>query len=462
LDVCESRIATVPATLDGLTVGLFSNAYHPLISGVVNSVELIQQQLIKQGHHPHLFVPNAQPVSAGAAFLNCFQATFQGSDEDAKELEQQQLENWEPDLHPFPSFNVLRDVTFPVTIPYSREAFTTLATQGFQIFHTHHPVWLGDVAWFWARRLGIPLLFTFHTQYDQYLHYVPLPSAFLKKAVRMAVLSFTRRCQLIIAPSDMIADYLNEIGVDSRVITLRNAIDLSRFARANVALEHIEAKKAELGILPEHRVALYAGRLGQEKNLEFLLNSFAQAVQQSKELGKLQRLLIAGSGPDLEALKQLAYSLAIDSQVHFLGRVDYAEMPTIYACADYFAMSSVTEVKPLVVLEALAAGLPVLAVAACGTADTIKDDRDGWLCSHNQEEHAEKFKQVFTSSRSQLDRMSGAAQETSCQYSIVRYVERLTDIYRDEISRYQLKPRRKFRWIPDSPAAIAEKSELSG
>jgi 1,2-diacylglycerol 3-alpha-glucosyltransferase len=444
LDVCQLPFAPTPAKVDGLTVGLFSNAYHPLISGVVNSVELIQQQLIRQGHHPHLFVPDSHPVSAGAAFLNCFQAHFQGGEDET--LSSHSIENWDQDLHPFPSFNVLRDVTFPVTIPYSREAFSSLATQGFQIFHTHHPVWLGDVAWFWAKRLGIPLLFTFHTQYDQYLHYVPLPAAFLKKAVRMAVLSFTRRCQLLIAPSDMIADYLTEIGVKARVVTLRNAIDLSRFSPDNIAPEQLEQKRAELGLRPEHRVALYAGRLGQEKNLEFLLNSFAQAIQQSGKVGKDQRLLIAGTGPDLENLKQLAYSLAIDSQVQFLGRVDYAEMPAIYACSNYFAMSSVTEVKPLVVLEALAAGLPVLAISACGTADTIKNDRDGWLCSHSQEEHAQKFMTVFHSSHAQLESMSYAARATSCQYSIVRYVERLTDIYRDEIARYQQPTRGKFRW----------------
>ena len=128
----------------------------------------------------------------------------------------------------------------------------------------------------------------------------------------------------------------------------------------------------------------------------------------------------------------LSESLGLQEQVTFTGRVDYSKMPAYYHCADFFAMSSVTEVKPLVVLEALAAGLPVLAVAACGTADTVSDGVDGWLCRERLEEHADLFSRAFCSD---LKPLSLAAVSKARDFSIVTYVDKLTQLYREEIAR---------------------------
>jgi 1,2-diacylglycerol 3-alpha-glucosyltransferase len=145
-------------------------------------------------------------------------------------------------------------------------------------------------------------------------------------------------------------------------------------------------------------------------------------------------LAIVGDGPELEPLKQLAAGAGIADRVLFPGRVEYQQMPGYFAAADFFCISSTTEVKPLVVLEALASGLPTVAVAACGTADTLTDGFDGVLTKERIDEFAAAMRRMVEQPewRRLLARQ---ARTTARQYSIEGYVERLVVLYNEAISR---------------------------
>lgn len=400
-----------PLDIAPLHVGIFSNAFHPTVSGVVNSVELIHRQLQRAGNHCDLFVPSPDPVSMWRAPW----------------MKNESAQN-HPDIHYFPSFRPLPAVDYAFGWPLARAPWKKVLQLPLDVVHTHHPMWLGHIGRYIAYKRKIPLVFTFHTQYDQYLHYLPLPQWLTRPVLRWRVQSFLNHCQLVVAPSQLISDYLKEFRVSSRVEVLANAIDLTAFQQEvspNIAREQI---RQQLGLHPDVRLALYAGRLGKEKNLEFLLRSFALSSQGQRD----RHLLVVGEGLERAQLMALSESLGLQEQVTFTGRVDYSKMPAYYHCADFFAMSSVTEVKPLVVLEALAAGLPVLAVAACGTADTVSDGVDGWLCREKLEEHADLFCRAFCSD---LKPLSLAAVAKARDFSIVTYVDKLTQLYREEIAR---------------------------
>lgn len=154
-----------------LRVGLFSNIYRPIISGVVNSIDLLRKELLNQGHCPFVFAPRAPGYRDAHSGV------------------------WR-----FPSVQLSRRVNYPLAIPCWPPTHYAISQSRLQVVHTHHPFWLGEVGWMWAKIRKIPLVYTFHTQYEQYCHYIKLPQAPLRAVTRWAVQSFTGRCDLIIAP----------------------------------------------------------------------------------------------------------------------------------------------------------------------------------------------------------------------------------------------------------------------
>ena len=359
-----------------MRVGLFTNAYRPLISGVVNSIDLTRRELLRQGHVPFVFAPRCPGYR----------------DEHAG-------------VFRFPSLSLTRRVQFPLPLACRWRDQRNLRLD---VLHTHHPFLLGDTARAYAGDLGVPLVFTFHTQYEQYCHYVRLPQAPLRRLTRWAVLRFARRCDLLVAPSPLIHEWLREQGCPTWTETVPNAIDLSRFA---------SPQPVDLGLPPGARVVLYAGRLGVEKNLDFLLDAF-QAVAAEND-----HLVVVGDGPLLPHLRARGVA-----RVHFPGRVSYEAMPAYYAAADLFAITSTTEVKPLVVLEALASGLPVVAVSACGTADTLTHEKDGLLSPCTQEAYQAVLSRAL---REERTRLSQGARATAQAYGIGSYTRRLVELYEE-------------------------------
>lgn len=372
-----------------MRVGIFTNAYRPIISGVVNSVDLIRKGLLAQGHVPFVFAPRFPGYREAHA-----------------------------GVYRFCSLSLSRQVKFPLPCPYSPVQFARIPRLKLDVLHTHHPFLLGRTAVGFADRLGIPLVFTFHTQYEQYAHYIPFQKKLVQAVGRRLVVDYASRCDLIICPSPVLRELIErDYGILTRLEVLPNAIDLSAF-------ENVDGTRIRraLSFGDQEVVALYAGRIGLEKNLEFLLRAFAQVDFPRA------RLLIVGDGPVLKSLRALASELGLSGRVQFTGRVDYAEMPAYYAAADFFAITSTTEVKPLVVLEALASGLPVVAVAACGTQDTLTHGQDGLLSPCEQRAYAGLLEQAFSQGE-RRSAMAAQARKTARDFSIGPYVRRLTDLY---------------------------------
>ena len=243
---------------------------------------------------------------------------------------------------------------------------------------------------------------------------------------------YLAKCQLIICPSPSIRDLIDSYGVETRVETLPNAIDLEKFSHPQAPERPL---RDTLGIAPQALVSLSVGRLAYEKGLPFLLKAFA-----ATETDPEHHLVLVGSGPQELELRQLASELNIGSRVHFLGPVSYRDMSTLYNQADLFVICSTTEVKPLVVLEALASGLAILAVSACGTKDTLTHGVDGCLCELNHEAYVSNWNTLLRQPEFRTE-LGQRARATAEPYSIDSYLDRLCELYRDVLDRF---PHRKF------------------
>lgn len=385
-----------------MRVGLFSNAYHPLISGVVNSLEGIRQGLLENGHQVYLFAPQVRGY-----------------------------EDQQPNIFRFASLEMSRRVSYPIPIPYSGKLFRLLRGLELDVIHAHHPILLGDVAASFALQKQVPLVYTFHTQLEQYSHYIPLNQQVVKGMARSRLTRYLNKCQLVIAPSAGVRGLLDSYGVKSRVVTLPNAIDTARFAAG--APPSSDWRRAHN--IPEGAVvSLSVGRLGREKNLDFLLKSFAAVTTSVPHI-----LMLVGDGAEREHLLQLAGELGITERVRFTGSIPYSDMPAVYSACDLFAICSTTEVKPLVVLEALASGLPVLAVAACGTSDTLHHRLDGWLSPARQEPYVKGWTTLVESASFRAE-LGAQARQTASAYSFDVYLERLTALYEETIGSYLSSP----------------------
>lgn len=377
-----------------MRVAIFTNAYKPITSGVVNSVDFISDALREKGHKVYIFAPR---------FYKYF---------DDKE-----------GVYRYRSVNFTRDLKFPIAIPFSFKAGKVLKEFRPDIIHTQQPFVLGKVAAYYSRKLNVPLVFTFHTQYEKYSHYIPAPQNLVKHFCRKAIKNFAKRCSCIITPAHSIADLMKSYDIKGQIHVIPNAINLDTYN--DISKEIVYNFKMKLG-LQGNKVILSVGRIAKEKNLFFLIDAFEAVIRNLSDV----RLLIVGDGPLLPELKQYVSSKGVDKYVVFTGNVEYKNIPVLYKIADIFAIASTTEVNPLVILEALAAHVPVVAVNAPGATDTITDHYDGILVNEDIVEFSDGIASLLEDTVL-YKKLKRGSEETASRYSIKNISEDIINLYTD-------------------------------
>jgi 1,2-diacylglycerol 3-alpha-glucosyltransferase len=221
-----------------------------------------------------------------------------------------------------------------------------------------------------ARAQGRPLVFTYHTRYEKYAHYVPLPEPLVSRiAVRLAC-RFAGAADLVVAPSARIAESLEGQGVKAEIAVVPTGVPLDLFRPGDRA-----TARRRLGLAGDAPLCLYVGRLDREKSVERVIEAFG-----SIELAVSgAELLLVGQGSHETALRRLAASSPARSRIRFTGSVAREELPPYYQAADLFLFSSETETQGLVLAEAHACGLPAVAVRASGVDEVVRDGETGLL-----------------------------------------------------------------------------------
>lgn len=323
-----------------MNIAFFSDSYRPYTSGVVQSIDTFAREFRKAGHKVYIFAPNYP------------------------ECEKEEM------VFRFFSIPSIVHQDFTLAIPVSPSLKKKLKELEIDVVHVHSPFLLGRLGAKVAKKLNLPLVFTYHTLYDQYVHYVPFAQNFNRWVVRKISKDFCNACDLVVVPTGIIKDILRGYGVSSNIEVIPTGIDLRPYS-----LGDPHWLKKTYSIPEKDLVLLFVGRLGAEKNIDFLLRAFQNVLQCYSDV----TLVMIGGGPQAQAFKKLAVDLKIAHKVIFTGTLDHALVINAYLGADLFVFASVTETQGLVIAEAKAAGLPVVAVEAFGVKEMVNSGIDGFL-----------------------------------------------------------------------------------
>ena len=321
------------------------------------------------------------------------------------------------------------------------ETVEAVVEQGCDLIHVQTPFVAHYAGCATARRYGVPLIATYHTLFEEYLkHYAPLlPAGLLRGLARR----FSRRqcnaLDAVIVPSRAIEHRLGEYGVTTPMHVLPTGISLSTPVE-----DGRETFRERHGIDPARPVALFVGRVAHEKNIDYLLDVVDLARAWVPDI----LLVIAGEGPARDSLRRSVAERGLQACVQFIGYLDrQSALPACYAAADVFVFASRTETQGLVLLEAMAAGLPVVALAEMGTVDILGAGRGAVVPEDNPYAFALAVADVLRDP-ARRHALSADARVYAADWSETALAGRMAELYRDIIRVHTRRPVPDFSFSP--------------
>lgn len=379
-----------------MRIALMSDVYKPLVNGVVHHVALLKRHLEAGGEEVWLFVPGHSEAEDEANVVR------------------------------IPGIPIA-DTGYHLSVTLDQRSRDLLHTM--DVIHVHHPFISGSFGLFASNRYHIPLVFTNHTRYDLYVkQYLPLlPSAISETALQAFFHRFSQRCAALIAPSRGIAEVMKGWRVDGRIEVIPNGVEIERFAAPSP-----DVTRAELGIPEAAVIAVFVGRMSGEKNIDRLLTYYRQITVEEKG----SHLLLIGGGPELEEYRDLVRRWKLEGRVTFTGGVPYEQLPAYLALCDFFVTASLSEVHPLTLIEAVAAGLPALGIRSPGVSDVIEDGVTGLLAEDNILSFGLRFIRLVNDAAYRR-KLGQAAQAYSHTLSAETNARRILQLYQEVIAANQ-------------------------
>lgn len=344
-----------------MRIALFAETYLPDINGVVTHVKILKDGLEKLGHQ--VLIVTASPRTR-----------------------RYRLENG---VLYCPAAAIKKFYGFGVAVPYSPRRTKFVKDFNPDIIHIHQEFGIGLSGVQIAKHLDIPLVYTLHTMYDDYLYYVapdPLIPA-VKKASHRYIRFLARNANALTGPSKKCEDYFRQIGITKEVNIIPNAVELDAFLKENLDKQKAIEYKNKFAIPENKTVAVFVGRLGSEKSVEVSLEYFAQAVKDEDNF----HFIIVGDGPVKPELENLTKKLGIENMVTFTGAIPHNELPPLFDLCDIYLTSSLSDTNSISMLEGMAAGLPVLQRLDPVNADQVIENVNGYLFN-SAEELGQKLK----------------------------------------------------------------------
>lgn len=354
-----------------MKIAMLTNNYKPFVGGVPVSVERQAQELVKRGHEVTVLAP-----------------IYEGHTDDSSTPER------------ILRFHTMkRKMENGMVYPgiYIKEAADLFQRESFDLIHVHHPVFTGPCALYLGKKYQIPVIYTWHTRYEDYLHYIrsfqieensPLLKkkivSYLKEKVVPGYMRwFTNQCDMVFAPSEGMKQQMQSNGTWTPTEVLPTGLKESFYIQDAARAQSIRRQYAE----GRDYVLCTVSRLEKEKNPFFLLQGIAEI---KKRLGAKFKVLFIGEGSQRKKLEKKAEELGIRKEVVFTGSIPNEEIQYYLQACDLFLFASKSETQGIVLAEALAAGTPVIAVKAVGVDDIVHDGKNGFRTGENIEQWAEK------------------------------------------------------------------------
>ena len=387
-----------------MRIGLFTDTYVPNINGVVVSIKTLKEALEDLGHT--VYVITNQPSISKTSY--------------------------EDKILRLPGVELKFLYGYVMSSPIHLQAVSLIEEMDLDIIHAHSEFGVGLFARYLSNSLRIPLITTYHTTYEDYTHYVNFfksdtIDSISKRAVEGLSKTFTRKSDIVIAPSEKTKEMLEGYGVENRIEVIPTGLDLERFKTDKTTKERIFDIKFECNIADDQTVFIYVGRLAKEKSVSVAIKAFKHL----KDKGISAKFIIVGDGPDHKAYIKLVKELGLENEICFTGLKKSEEVPSYYHSSDAFISASTTETQGLTYIEALASGLGLFARQDEVLADLVIEDKTGFYFD-DEKELADKL-ELFINDKGTKERIRENAIEKAQPYSLDEYYKHIIACYKAAI-----------------------------
>ena len=380
-----------------MRIGIFSDTYIPQINGVSTSIEMLRKGLEKMGHKVYIVTVNPSNLK----YI------------------------YEKKVLKIPGIPI-GIFDYRLTSVYPARAIKKIKNWNLDIIHSQTEFGIGTFARIIAKQLDIPLVHTYHTMYEDYVHYIT--KGYFKKTSKKIVEYLTlfycdQTATELIVPTKKAHDLFKEkYKVKRNVNIIPTGIEIEKYSK-HYSIDKINKLKQKLNIQDE-TVLLFVGRLGLEKSVDFL-------IENHKSINA--KLLIIGDGPERENLEKLVNKLNLQDKVIFTGKVPLKDIGMYYKLGDIFVTASKTETQGLTVIEALSSSLPVVAINDESFLEPIKNDYNGYLFD-NKNEYVNYINELIND-KNKLMKLSINAYESSLKFSNKVFATKVLDVYKNAIKK---------------------------
>ncbi len=330
-----------------MNIGLFTDCYYPQINGVVTSTMTLKEELEKRGHN-----------------VTIITVRVPGYLDD------------KPGVIRIPSIPFRKWKEFRIGLIYPYSVIKKIRDLNLDIIHTQTEFSVCLMARLLARRMGIPVVHTYHTMYEDYAHYIAKKNFNKRIATKLSKVGsklYLNECASVIAPSEKTKNALRNYGVMNYIEVIPTGIKLDNFKKGLYSKEELEGKRKEIGINPDEKVILYLGRVSEEKGIDVIIKQMPDVLCKRPDA----RLVIVGDGPKRKELESLSHKLKLSDRIIFTGKVPWNETGLYYQLADLFVSTSKTETQGLTILEAMSAGTPIIVRHDDNIKELITDGNNG-------------------------------------------------------------------------------------
>lgn len=390
-----------------MRIGIFTDTYTPFINGVTTSVLMLKKGLEDKGHKVYIITVNPESMHFS-------------------------LDN---------TGTILRIPGIPIGIYDYRltgicpiKALRQVKKWHLDIIHSQTEFGVGTFARIVSKQFGIPLVHTYHTMYEDYVHYIThgyfdKPS---KKVVEYLTLFYCDKTinELIVPTKKAWELFKYKYMVDRNVHIIPTGIDSERFKLENNKKFNKELERSKLNFSKDDFVIIFVGRIAEEKNIMFLLKNMKSIIKKCPHA----KLLIVGDGPDLEKYKKYSQKSKISNNITFAGKVPWENIPKYYLMSDVFVTASKSETQGLTVIEAMSASLPVVCIDDESFNNTVIDNLNGMIFN-NDKQYIDIITKLYNDEKI-LNRLKSGALNSSQMHTVKYFAERVLDVYKLAIKNY--------------------------
>ena len=398
-----------------MRIGIFTESWTTYKSGLVTSEVMLKNALEKLGHEVYVVTANLESF------------TYEYNEKE----------------------RIYRIPGIPTGIYDSRltgiypiKAIKKIKEWDLDVIHSQTEFAIGTFARIFAKQYDIPIVHTYHTMYEDYVHYITkgyfdAPS---KKIVEYLTKFYCdKTIDELIVPTKKTYDLFKEkYRYERNVHIIPTGIEIERFYKEKINQEKLKILKEKLKLNLNDIVLLFVGRVASEKDIEFLINNHSKILKNNKNV----KLLIVGDGPDLENYKKLSKKQKIEDNVIFTGKVSWDDIPLYYSLSDIFVTASHTETQGLTVVEAMAASIPVVALNDESFRNTVIDGLTGYLFD-NKKEYINEIVELVNDKEKRIN-MGNQGRINSEAYSSKYFAERVLHVYKLALKDRPLKGNKTF------------------